>query len=340
MSQHLSAVDSVSPAFSRLGEMLFRPFRFSRWLKLGFIGWLAGAGAASLNFNSGSPRFPSGVGRVGSIKDLSKVIDAAHVFVSEHMHLIIFFGILIAAVMLVFVYLNCRFRFILFDAVLTRDPQIGRAWSKYAGPANRFFVFWVLYSILAGVVLFYIIVMPFWRAFRSGAFSGDDPLPAIFSVLGSMILGALLMSLILGIVTTLANDFIVPMMAVGNVSVGEAGSLLQDMVIAEPGAFAGYLGMKLVLHIGGAVCYGIALVICLVVLLIPIILLVLLGVLIIALLKSMGAFGAVLAAIVIVIGVLALAALIFVLSLATIAPFAVFFTSYALYFLGGRYPKL
>lgn len=339
MPQRLSAVESISPAFTRLGDLLLRPFRVSLWLKLGFMGWLAGVGGGSLNFNTGNP-VPPGSSRPGSMKDVQRAIDAARVFVTEHSEVIIFFGIAIAALILLFVYLNCRFRFILLDSVLSRDPQIGRGWRKYSDAANRFFGFWVFLSMIAWVAIFYVVVLPLWRAFRSGVFSGDDPLSAVFAVVGSVVLGALLVTLVFGIIGTLANDFIVPMMAVGNVGVGDAWSLLQGMVSAEPGAFAGYLGMKLLLRIAGAICYGILFVICLLVLLIPVILLVLLGILIIALLKSLGAFGAIAAAIIIVVGVLALVTLIALLSFVAIAPFAVFFTSYAFYFLGGRYPKL
>ena len=52
----LSAVDCVGPAFKRVGAVLL-PFRLSNWIKMGFIGWLAG-GVVTVSANFRGPVLP------------------------------------------------------------------------------------------------------------------------------------------------------------------------------------------------------------------------------------------------------------------------------------------
>jgi hypothetical protein len=109
------------------------------------------------------------------------------------------------------------------------------------------------------------------------------------------------------------------------------------MMSAEPGAFVVYLLMKMVLSFAGSAIIGIAMLIVLVVLAIPSILVV---VMIVAIFKDAGPAGTAFGIMLAVIGVFMAAAVLLVLIMLAAAPIAVFFTSYAFYFLGGRYPRL
>jgi hypothetical protein len=251
--------------------------------------------------------------------------------------------VIVAAVMLlslVFAYISCRFRFILLDSVLAGNSDIGRGWRQYANQANQFFLFWVVLMLAAWVSMYFIVIAPLWRALKSGVLSQSDPLSAIFSVFGTMLLALMLYGLVFAIVTTLAYDFVVPMMALENYSVTEAWSALKDMVLAEPGAFAGYMGMKLVLHIGAGIVLALAFLVCFVILLVPGAVIALLGIFAVAALKSAGGVGMILGTV--LTGVLALAGLglVLLMSMMVTAPNAVFFTAYSLYFMGGRLPRL
>src|SRR5262249_18547131 len=111
----LSAIDAVSPAFGRMNAMLFRPFRFKAWLKIGFIGWLAGAGAGGFKLNmpsswNGGGGHGGGSGTAG--RDVEQTI---RTFFSEHLLLIVLIVATAILIGLGFFYLACRFRFILFD---------------------------------------------------------------------------------------------------------------------------------------------------------------------------------------------------------------------------------
>src|SRR5215831_4119173 len=284
----LSATESINPAFERVKMMLFRPFRFTTWLKLGFIGWLAGAGSASFNLNAPSPP-GGGSSGLPTGEDVEHTIRA---FLSGHLLLI---ALIVAAGILIglgLVYLSCRFRFILFDSILQQDPQIGRGWRRYNREANRYFGFVVSFMVASGIFMALVVGLPLWRAFKSGVFKSDNPFPALLAYLIPLLLGVFLFVIIAAVIASLANDFAVPLLALDDATIGGAWSVLKTMISAEPGAFAGYLGMKLVLSIAAGIAMAVAALLVVVLLLIPGVIFVIAGV---GIVKAMGPMGIVLA---------------------------------------------
>jgi hypothetical protein len=323
----LSAIGAIEPAFERLKFMLFRPFRFKTWLKIGFIGWLAGG--ASGSFSVGAP--PTSGGQGGNVgADVEQTVRA---WMHQHILLIFLIVAFFTALALVLMYVSCRFRFILFDTVINRDARIRRSWTRYGGQALRFFGFLLSFFLIFGAAVTAAVGLPIWRAFTRGTFDSNDPMAVIRFVL-LIILAAFVFAILAAVVVSLANDFGVPLLALDDLSIGDAWRELKQMLSAEPWAFAGYLGMKLVLSIAASAAVAIPFFIALLVLIIPGVILVLVG---IAIAKALGPAAAVL---LIVIGVLAALAILFTLFMLLAAPVAVFFTSYSLYFFGGRYPKL
>jgi len=325
----LSAIDAINPAFERMRSILFRPFRFNTWLKIGFIGWLAGTGSGSFNLNL--PSSPGGGSSGTTGQDVERTI---RTFFNEHLWLIVLVGVIGLLIGIGFVYLSCRFRFILFDSILQKDPKIGRGWRRYGREANRFFGFEMYFMVACGMALAVVVGLPLWRAFKNGVFKSDDPFPALFAYLIPIFVGAFLFVIIAAIIASLANDFAVPLLALDDATIGGALSTLQQMISAEPWAFAGYLGMKLVLWIAASIALAVVMVVIVLVLLIPGVIVAMLGV------AAMKAAGPVLGIVVAVIGGLLASLLIFGVLMIATAPVVVFFTSYAFYFFGGRYPRL
>src|SRR5262249_44476496 len=263
----LSAIDACAPAFSRVGSMLFSPFRLGAWLKMGFIGMLGG-GLATANGNLGF-RFSMPPVRVheGSPRDpLAEIHDAIRsIHLADYFHLIVVAVICFVVIALVFLYLFCRFRFVLFDSVISGRPAVGPGWRQFGSQANRYFGFWLAFRLVNWAVLLLIIGVPLWHAYQSGVFSGDNSIYALFELLASIALGVIAVSIACAIVSTLMKDFIMPIMALDNFTLGDAWSALWRVIASEPGAWAGYLGMKLVL----AICAGFALAIGFTVALLP-----------------------------------------------------------------------
>lgn len=335
----LSAIDAFGPAFTRVRAMLFSPFRLGTWLKMGLIGLLGGGAVVS----GGGSKFRAPVmphGASGDLppqaEDILRAIRSIHL--ADYFHVFVIVIAVIVVFSLIFLYLFCRFRFILFDAVVTRQTEIKRGWEKYESQATRYFGFWLIYKLVTWGALFLVVGLPLWRAYKSGLFSGDNSLPMFLAIIASVALGAIIVSIGFAIVSTLAKDFVMPVLALDDLSIGDAWSAVWRVAASEPGAWAAYMGMKLLCAIGSSIALSIAFVITLlpavIVIGIPVGILLVLGV---------GAFKVIGAAVGIIIcsiaALFAVAGIICLLLILT-APISVFFTSYALYFFGGRYPKL
>src|SRR5579859_6762512 len=336
----LSAIDSFGPALSRAGAMLFRPFRLGTWLKMGLIGLLGGGVVvASSGLHFRAPVTPSNVPHGDlppNAEDFFRAIRSIHL--ADYFHVILIVIAVIAALALIFLYLFCRFRFILFDTVVTGQPAIGRGWLKYESQAHRYFGFWLVFRLVTWGALFLIVGLPLWHAYKNGLFSGDNSLPMFFAIIASLALGALAVGIAFAVISTLAKDFVMPVLALDDLSVGDAWSAVWRVAASEPGAWAAYMGMKLLCAIGSSIALSIAFVIALLPALIligiPVGILAVLGV---VAFKTIGAvFGIIIFCVAVLLAVAGFICLLLILT----APISVFFTAYALYFFGGRYPKL
>jgi hypothetical protein len=338
----LSALDAFSPAMARVGTMLFKPFRLKTWLTMGFIG-LLGGGVARFggNMNFRSPMFPPSRTPSGRMpEDPFAILQAwlHSIDVARYAHAIVIGLIIGVTIALVFLYLFCRFRFVLFDSVITQQPVVGRGWRLYASQANRYFGFWLVFRLVNFGVIALIIGVPIWHAYKNGALSGEGSLLVLLKLLASIALTAIAASIVFAVISTLMKDFIMPIMALDDLALSDAWSALWRVIASEPGAWAGYLGMKLVLTIAAALVLGIATVVALIpaVVIIGIPTGILVGVGVVIFKSGVTAVGIVLFAIAGLLAATAACCLYMLL----IAPITVFFASYAFYFFGGRYPKL
>lgn len=334
----LSAIDAFGPAFTRVGTMLFTRFRLGLWLKMGFIGLLGGglvSAGGSLNTRFPVPEFPRDQAP-GNPMDMDRIFRSIHL--GDYFHLFVIILAIALAIGLIFQYLFCRFRFILFDSIITGAPAVGPGWRRYAPQANRYFGFWLVYRLVNWGVVVLIIGMPLWRAYKSGVFNGENSLPAFFAIIASIALGTLAASIGFAIVSTLAKDFVMPVLALDDLALGDAWSAVWRVIASEPGAWAAYMGLKLVASIGTWIALSIALVI----VMIPatIFLAIPAGILLVAGIFAVKAIGTVVGIVLCTLAALILVAGFFCIFLVLSAPVSVFFTSYALYFFGGRYPKL
>ena len=340
----LSAIDAIGPAFSRVGTMLFKPFRLGTWIKMGFIGLLGGGLVTFSNMNFHAPMVPPrgshGDFPSDPLYEIQRAIRAIHLADYFHTYFHIIVAVLAAIVVtsLIFLYLFCRFRFVLFDSVISSQPTVKRGWRQYASQANRYFGFWLAFRIVTFASMVLIIGVPLWHAYKSGVFSGDDSIASLFRILASIALSAVAAAAVFAIISTLMKDFIMPIMALDDLLLGDAWSALWRVIASEPGAWLGYLGMKVVLAVGAAIALGIAgfiaMLPALVIIGIPVSVLVVPGVFA---LKAGATAGAII--LFVLAGALAITGL-FCLYMMLIAPLTVFFPAYAFYFFGGRYPKL
>lgn len=342
----ISASEAISPALERTKQICFRPFKFGRWLKLAIVTLFTGEVATTScgvpsNVGGGNPG--PALPPVDTGGDISGIMGALHAIPVVLLALLVVAGFIVFA--LVMSYLWCQFRLTLIDTVLTGECRVRESWEKYGNAGMRMFGFYLLSGIVVTAAAVPLLVLPLMSAARSGVFRQQGN--GIAYLLGA---GAVLLLMFAAVVVFFAivvlflKDFIAPMLALEDLTIGQAWGRLKAMASEEPGAFVVYILLKIVLAIASGIIFGIIFFVVLLAILIPtIIVAVAIGVTFKAQLQMLGAFFGVMTAA--KIALIATAVIVFIGVISYLVAFisvpaAVFFESYALYFLGSRYEPL
>jgi hypothetical protein len=335
----VSAVDSISPAFARTKRLLFGPFRFGLWARLAVValvtgeaggGGGGGASLPNLNQNRGGDNHWAAAARVLSEPDWDQV--------RPYLPWIVLGALLVMALMLLWIYSDCVYRFILLESVMTGQCRLREGWRRWRDAGRRYMVWVVGYAIGSLVLLGLVIGIPVWLAYAAGWFAKpDDHLGALIG--GGLLLGLafVVFAALLAIIDLLARDFLVPVMAFENLGVEDGWRRLLGIVGAEKLTFGGYVLMKIVLAVGSAIVFTIVNLIVFLVLLIP---LAILGVAGFFIGKSAGITWDTPAILLVAgLGMLVLAGILYVMGF-VYSPGLVFFQSYTLEFFAARYTPL
>lgn len=342
----ISASEAISPALERTKQICFRPFKFGRWLKLAVVTLFTGEVAttscnpggvpSSVSSSNPGPVYtpPSGMGGILGVLHALPVLLVVLIAVT-----------LIVAFVLVVSYLWCQFRLTLIDTVLTGECRVRESWDKYGSAGMRMFGFYLLIGMLVTASAVPLILLPLLSAARSGVSRQSGGGLAYLLGVGAISLFIFVIVVVFfWIIVVFLKDFVAPILALEDVTIGEAWGRLKAIARQEPGAFVVYILLKIVLAIASGIIFGIIFFVGLLAILIPtIIVAVAIGVTFKAQLQTLGTFFSVMTAA--KIALIATAAIVFIGVMAYLiafisVPAAVFFESYALYFLGSRYEPL
>jgi hypothetical protein len=327
----ISATDAINPALQHAKQQLLQPFRFGQWVRLAVVGMLAGEMGSGFNLHSTHPH--------GSAHLINAALPsqlAHHLAMSTG--LITFLVVSGLGLLVLFIYINSVMRFILFDSVVAKECHIRQGWVRRRSHGLRLFIWQILLTLAAFAALIILIGIPVASAWAAGwlGHPREHLLPLVLGGVGLFLLLLVLVA-VLAVVHVMTKDFVVPQMALENISAMEGWQKLWSWLKAEKGGYAGYIGLKIVLAIGAGIVLGIITVIVLLMLLIPV--------------GSVG-IGAVLVgkvagwtwnlhtiALAVAAGCIAIAAFMFAVSLISV-PAIVFFPAYSMYFLAPRYSPL
>jgi MFS family permease len=327
----ISAVDAINPAFRHTKDQLLHPFRAAEWAKLAFVGFLAGelssGGCNGSSFQT--PGHPRG-GQPLPLPHINNLLLYAS---------LIALLIVVAVVLwIVFLYVSSVMRFILFDSVIAKRCDIRRGWARRHGAGLRYFVWQLLFILVIFVGLTVLVGIPAAFALAAGWLK-DSQRHMLPLILGGIFLFFAVMGLILLslVVHVLSKDFVVPEMALENISAFEGWRRLMPMLRSEKGSYAGYLGMKIVMAVAASVAVGILTVVVVLILLIPVggfgVVAVILG-------KTAGlSWNLYTITLAVVLGCIVVAVVLYVMALISV-PTIVFFPAYSIYFFASRYPVL
>ncbi len=211
-------VESVTAAYERMFDLLFRDFDVVRYLLLGLLAFFSSCGEPSLSFNVDIPDIP-----LPQNNDELLIFFAAQ---SGYLLMIAFFVVVGIAVGVLFLFISSRTLMAFFDAIITGEPKVD-ALTEKGSVANRLFLFRASYVV--GVPLLGLCAMFLLMVLSIGvqlAFGAE------FMALGQLLgvgVGflALPVILILYLFDRLVMELAAPIMYVQGTSVIESFQLLR-----------------------------------------------------------------------------------------------------------------
>jgi hypothetical protein len=340
-----SAVESISPAFARTKKLLFQPFRFGLWARLAVVALVTaeagggGSGGGSLP-NLNTHQGQGGDNHLGNYWTVAARLISVPGWdqIQPYMGWIVAGAVLAMGVLLLWIYGDCVYRFILLDAVVTGQCRLREGWRRWRAGGRRYFLWVIGFGFGALVLVGLVAGVPIFLAYRARWFEHPD------QNLGVLIGGGILLALVmialvavLAIIEMLGRDFLVPVMAFEDVGAMDGWERLLAMMGVEKSAYVVYVLMKIVLAMGGAIIFTILNLIVILVLLIPLGLLGLAGYLIGS---ALGITWNISTELLLAgVGLLAIAGILYVVGF-VYAPGLVFFQSYTVEFFAPRYGPL
>ena len=328
----ISAVDAISPAFHHTKQQLFQPFRAGQWLRLAFVGLLAGEMSSGGGCNSFQiPRVHDGGQRFAAapLANSNPLLYAGLIGVLVVLGVVFWFLI---------IYANSVMRFVLFDGVLEKQCRIRQSWNHRQRPGLRFFGWQLLlFAVMIGGLTI-LVGIPGAIAFALGWLKNPHQ-HIVPLVLGGIVLFFIFFAFIIAmlIVAVLTKDFVVPQMALEDIGAFEAWRRLWSGITREKSSYAAYLGMKILMALGAAMVLGIVSFIVILLLAIP---LGGLGVIAVLTGKTAGlTWNVYTITLAVMGGGLLVGIILYGLALISV-PVIVFFPAYSIHFFASRYRPL
>ena len=246
MEQHISVTDPIGSAIERVRQVLFRPFDLGKWFTIGFCAWLAQLGE---NGSGGNFNFNGNSGRNNG--DFHRQMEHAHDFIVQNLYWILPLAIFILAAGLamwaVFLWLNCRGKFMFLHCVALNRADVREPWHKYSDAANSLFWFRFVvgligmfltlpFVILMGILTFTMFLRDGWNVAGVMALVGIG-------------LGIVILSIFFLLFRKLTKDFVVPIMYLRGTGCVEAWKEFLGMFGQNLGHFVLYLLFQIVLGI-------------------------------------------------------------------------------------------
>ena len=327
-----TAAQAISPAVERTKNYLFRPFKWSTYLKLATVACLTEGGSSGFNFN-----FPSGSHTSSGAGNL---IPPAFSLSSGTIALIVI-GVLACIALCIYLsYLICRLRFAFFHCLAHQTKEIRPGWRLYRTQGMRYFIA----SLIIGLIFLFVLVLAalpfifgFVRLYQSSQSGGSFNIGGFFLLLLPLFGIIFCLCLVAYVVNAVLHDFILPHMALENLTVLQSWAVVKTRIGAEKGSFALYLLLRAVLPIAAYIALFI-------ITIIPILIAAGIVVLLIIgfhalLANASGAMAFIGLSIEILFGIGGIV-LGVIVAFCLGGPIATWIRNYALLFYGGRYPAL
>ena len=236
-----SVIEPISPAIEHTKRVLFDPFDFGKWLRLGFCAFLMGLGEGGGGGSSGG----QATARFGHAES-----EPVLQWVRENVPLVV--AIVVGVVLVGFLigllvtWLSSRGHFMFLDGVVRNRGSVVEPWREYRREGNSFFLFRVCLGLIGFAVV--LVILALCGAIAWPAIQGEAP-DAI--ILVAVLLAVVLFvpfALVMGFIGTLLGDFVKPIMYLRRISVREAWREFYDgMFAGRAGTFVLYFLFKILI---------------------------------------------------------------------------------------------
>jgi hypothetical protein len=248
-----SPIEAAREAFEHTKRLLF-PFRFERWLTLGFVAFLdqcgrGGVGGTLPGAPPGGGGIPSPGTGSGGLSDLGSWFNA-------HLGVIVAFAIgafvVVVAVVALMLWIGSRATFVYIDDVATGRAEVSRPWSAHAERANSYFAwrFGLAAAFLGAIAVMVAVAVGAALLIARGGVPGAG-LGAV--VLIVMVPVFFLLLLAGGLSAMALRDFVAPLQMFTGTSCGPAVRILVGLVRAHPVPFLLYVLLKVVFEVAQGV---------------------------------------------------------------------------------------
>lgn len=249
-----SLISATGLAFERTKNILFRPFDIGKWFILGFTAWLAtlleGSGSSGGNYSGGN-------GDAGGeeIPSFSEMLETAKAWISEHLTLILTIGsvllVLAIAVGLAVTWVRSRGKFMFLDNVAHNRALVAHPWKEFRAEGNGLFLWMVVFGLISLLLFGGIaagMAVTTWPMLEAEAFDSSR-LPLLIG-LGA---GFLLLGLVASYITTLLENFVLPVMYRDRIGTRAAWRKVLHLHSRSPGTFILFYLWILLLGMGAGI---------------------------------------------------------------------------------------
>ena len=240
-----SPIEAAREAFEHTKRLLF-PFRFERWLTLGFVAFLDQCGRGGVGGTlPGAPPgggIPSPGTGSGGLSDLGSWFNA-------HLAVIVAFAIgalvVVVAVVALMLWIGSRATFVYIDDVATGRAEVSRPWSAHAERANSYFAwrFGLAAAFLVALAVMVAVAVGAAVLIGRGGVAGAGLGAVVLIVLVPVFFLLLLAS---GLAAMALRDFVAPLQMFTGTSCGPAVRILAGLVRDHPVPFLLYVLLKVV----------------------------------------------------------------------------------------------
>jgi len=210
----VSAADVINPAIDHTAGQLFRPFRLGQWTRLAVTGILAGELGSMGGCSFQIPSLPRT--NPNSQDFLAQLIPPQSVLIVVAIVILVLAGV---ALLIGLMYVSSVMRFVLFDSVVARECHIRRFWSNRRRPGFRYFVWQLLFT--AAMTAVFVLIAGAGAAVVFGFGWFRNPREHLIALI---LCGVVFFIVFIAFVVTalviavLTKDFVVPQMALEDIS--------------------------------------------------------------------------------------------------------------------------